>query len=250
MIRDAIVRLGYAALRAGVRPPRAKLVHRFSEQAYFRGLLSRMSINCFIDVGASIGAYSEHLRLMGYDEHLLSFEPVPETYRILSGRAEGDPLWQTFNLALGRRSGVQDFNVITSKDTSTGFSSFLQPRFEGTNQASRITQVKVERLDDVLDNVLEGIREPRIFLKMDTQGYDMEVIGGIEKHLSKVVGLQSEISVTPIYDGMPHYTQSLEHYESLGFSLMKLIVVNTTKYDSILEYDCVMARTGELLAPK
>lgn len=245
MIRNTIVRLGYAALRAGLNPPKAKLIHRFAEQAYFRNLINRLNINCFIDVGASIGSYSQHLRLMGYDKHLLSFEPVPEDYKVLSEKAKGDPQWQTFNLALGRASGAQEFNVIKSDDAGTVYSSFLTPKTNMAN-VSRTETVQVKRLDDVLDEVLKEIENPRIFLKIDTQGYDMEVMGGIEKHIGEVVGMQSEISVTPIYEGMPHYTQALEHYESLGFSLMNLFIVNTTNNESILEYDCVMARTEEL----
>jgi hypothetical protein len=60
------------------------------------------------------------------------------------------------------------------------------------------------------------------------------------------VGLQSEISVTPIYANMPHYTQALDYYESRGFSLLNLFIVNRTAEGSILEYDCIMARSSEL----
>jgi hypothetical protein len=38
----------------------------------------------------------------------------------------------------------------------------------------------------------------------------------------------------------------LDYYESLGFSLMNLFTVNRTTKQSILEYDCLMARLDEL----
>ena len=77
---------------------------------------------------------------------------------------------------------------------------------------------------------------------MDTQGYDLEVLKGCARWIERVFALQSEISITPLYHEMPHYTQALELYESLGFSLMNLYVVGRAKRGSIIEYDCVMAR--------
>ncbi|MFO1155450.1 MAG: hypothetical protein U1E43_01125 [Rhodospirillales bacterium] len=90
------------------------------------------------------------------------------------------------------------------------------------------------------------IEQPCLFLKVDTQGYDLEVIKGAAGVMQHIVGLQSELSVMPIYKDMPHYTQCLEYYESLGFSLMHLALVNRTRQGNILEYDCLMARVPEL----
>jgi FkbM family methyltransferase len=243
-MRSLLVKLGYAALKAGFNLPHSSFIERFSEQAYMRDLIQKLDINVFIDVGASIGWYSRHFRMMGYDKHLLSFEPVPEDYASLSKMAAGDPLWQTFNMALGRKNGTAEFNVIRSSDSGTVYSSFLTSIDQ---EIDRVENVQVKRLDEVLDEALANVKNPRIFLKVDTQGYDLEVFAGIEKHMVNVVGMQSEISVDPIYEGMPHYTQALEHYESLGFSLMNLFIVNRTDYKGILEYDCVMARKDELL---
>ena len=62
------------------------------------------------------------------------------------------------------------------------------------------------------------------------------------RYFEKILGLQSEVSVVPLYDGMPHYTKSLETYERLGFGLVDLFVVNRTKEGHVMEYDCIMER--------
>ncbi|PYP71943.1 MAG: hypothetical protein DMD41_10655 [Gemmatimonadetes bacterium] len=54
--------------------------------------------------------------------------------------------------------------------------------------------------------------------------------------------LQSEISVNPIYEGMPNYLETLAFDESLGFTLMTLFPVGRTGYGNIIEYDCLMGR--------
>ncbi len=244
MIRSLMVKLGYTALKAGFSLPNSEFIGRFAHQMYTRDLIKKLDVNVVIDVGASLGWYSKHLRMMGYYKQILSFEPVPEDYASLVNMAKDDPAWQTFNMALGKSNGTAEFNVIRSTDSGTVYSSFLTHVEQKTDRKEVVT---IKRLDDVLTEALVGVDNPRIFLKVDTQGFDLEVVGGAEKYLDKVVALQSEISVDPEYEGMPHYTQSLEYYESLGFSLMDLFIVNRTDYKGILEYDCVMARKEELL---
>jgi hypothetical protein len=111
--------------------------------------------------------------------------------------------------------------------------------------SSRSVEVEIHRLDEVLPTLIGDMQSPRIFLKMDTQGYDSEVLKGASGYLEQIKGIQSEISVIPIYDGMPHYTESLAQYEALGFKLIDLFVVNR-RDDCVIEYDCVMARETAL----
>ena len=72
------------------------------------------------------------------------------------------------------------------------------------------------------------------------------MVKGCAENLPKVLGLQSELSVEPIYHGQPSYTDALAQYGSLGFMLMNLSIVNRTKVRGIREYDCVMARVEQL----
>jgi hypothetical protein len=52
----------------------------------------------------------------------------------------------------------------------------------------------VRRLDTFFDDIQKQVREPRIFLKIDTQGFDLEVLRGVSANIGKILGLQSEIS--------------------------------------------------------
>jgi FkbM family methyltransferase len=243
VFRSFIVNFAHSALKVGVRIPEMPGMRRFSEQAFLCDLLKDLRINCFLDVGANKGDYSKHLRMMGYDGYIFSFEPIGEDFEAVSRLARGDALWQSFNYALGSENAKKSFNIIKISADKTQYSSFLKP-IDTTIERSEVVEIK--RLDSILADLTRQIVEPRIFLKVDTQGYDMEVVKGAEGFLGKIVGIYSEISVTPIYDGMPHYTKVLEYYESLGFSLMNLFVVSRTSHQSIIEYDCVMARLEQL----
>jgi len=80
--------------------------------------------------------------------------------------------------------------------------------------------VSVRRLDKLLHEIASGFGSKHIFLKMDTQGYDIEVFKGLGNKLKDVIALLSEVSLIPIYEGMPHWTESISIYERAGFGLI------------------------------
>jgi FkbM family methyltransferase len=185
--------------------------------------------------------------MMGYDGYIFCFEPVRADCDAISRLAGEDPSLRVFNFGLGSENTAKPFNVISLPGGLTVLSSFLQPKTKieglvGKAESVKAESVAIKRLDNVLDEVIQDQSAARVFLKMDTQGYDLEVLRGCVRWIDNVFILQSELSITPIYHEMPHYTQALEHYEALGFSLMNLYVVNRAQHRSILEYDCVMAR--------
>ncbi|MGO9527578.1 MAG: FkbM family methyltransferase [Verrucomicrobiia bacterium] len=95
------------------------------------------------------------------------------------------------------------------------------------------------RLDDVLDEVAPDCHRKRIFLKMDTQGYDLKVFKGLGNKLDHIVAIQSEVSLIPIYENMPHRTDSISLYERAGFGVAGLFPV-TLDACRVIEHDCLM----------
>jgi FkbM family methyltransferase len=241
MIHEGLVKMGYAALRAGMRWPEIPSIVRFSEQGHMIDLLNALKINYVLDVGANKGMFAKHLRMAGYQGHIFCFEPIRTDCDSISLLAVGDPLWQIFNFALGSESGIKPFNIFSTPGGDTVFSSFLQ--LNGKKDIpSRVESITIRRMDEVLDELIRNAATARVFLKIDTQGYDMEVLKGCIRWIDKISLLQSEVTVTPIYRDISQYTESLAHYESLGFSLLNLYVVNRNQDRSISAYDCVMAR--------
>lgn len=244
MFRKAMTRLGFAALRLGLTVPAFQLSERFYELAYLRDILNRLRVNVVFDVGANKGWYSKHVRMMGYEGEIFSFEPIAADCQAIRQLAQGDPKWHVCGYALGAEDTERAFNIVTGGDSTTVLSSFLEPRTASGAMTSET--VRLVRLDAVAPGLLAKIDRPRIFLKIDTQGFDLEVLKGARATLPQCVGMQSEISVTPIYHGMPHYTKALDLYEQCGFRLMNLFVIKRAAKQSVLEYDCIMARLEEL----
>jgi FkbM family methyltransferase len=241
-IRQLFVRLGYFALSKGLELPTgtARLVADFADRSTLRDMLQRLKINVVLDVGANNGSFARNLRRLGYRGHIVSFEPDPAAFREMHRVLEADARWQGLNLGLGSEDTRKTFNIARLSNLS----SFLKP--VAGIVMSGTAEVHVRRLDSVLPELILPVEDLRIFLKVDTQGYDVEVIKGAAGCIDSVVGLQSEVSVQSIYEGMPHYLESLQLYESLGFHLIDLFPVSWGVYRNVIEYDCLMARLDRL----
>ena len=103
-------------------------------------------------------------------------------------------------------------------------------------------EVEIRRLDEVLREATGDPAPERIFLKLDTQGFDLEVFAGAAGVLDKIVGLQSELSLRPIYEGMPTYLEALQAFQATGFAMTGIYPVTRDPEWRIVECDAVMIR--------
>jgi len=214
-----------------------------SSASHVINLIRRQSIDVVLDVGANSGQFGAMLRDGGYGGEIHSFEPVAQTFAALRQRAASDGAWHTHNLALGDVQGEQVINVSASSDLS----SFLAPNAFGEQKYADIavsaTQtVLVERLDAFLSARPELFADRNIFLKMDTQGYDLNVLRGADKVLDRIDVLLSELSLIPIYTDMPDYLEALRLYRDYGFVLTGLYPISRREDFSVIEMDCMFIR--------
>jgi FkbM family methyltransferase len=216
-------------------------------RATLRYVLNKLSINCVLDVGANRGQYGILLRKIGYRGWILSFEPVRDSYEALKAVAAEQERWRVFPYALGATNERREINVAEE----TVFSSFLTPREESqirfpTNRLERKEEVDVRRLDRILETCLMDISSPRIYLKLDTQGFDLSVVEGAETILPRILALQTEVALSSIYQGMHSFGESIDRLQAAGFEVIDFITVNRDM-DKLcaVEMDCIMARRAD-----
>src|SRR5262249_10260519 len=136
----------------------------------------------------------------------------------------------------------------------TEFSSFLSPShsgvgmFKGGNEVEESVEVEVNTLDRVLPALEKQLGVNQIYLKLDTQGYDLEVAKGAGASLPGIRGLQTEASVVPIYEGMPDYSSAIRTFESHGFVLSGIFPNNPSHFPRLIEFDCYMINRSYLPA--
>jgi FkbM family methyltransferase len=214
----------------------------YSYRSMLRTVLQSHQIDHVLDVGANTGQFGRTLRSV-YSGRISSFEPVSKSFRELELKIGSDNDWHAYNFALGSTEGTQTIHVSPSSVYSSLLKSndYCASRFGERSVGSREERISIRRLDTVLDEIVSNGSFRKIFLKLDTQGFDMEVFKGLGNKLDEVLVLQSEVSLIPIYDNMPHWTESISLYESAGFGVVGMFPVN---WDAgrVVEYDCLLTR--------
>jgi FkbM family methyltransferase len=178
-------------------------------------LIARERIDVVIDVGANIGQFAEGMRAVGYPGRIVSFEPMKTPFEELRRRTVGDPRWEVRNLAVGDTQGELTINV-----AANSWSSSLLPmesrHVESAPESATIGQEKVSvvRLDSQI-----GFESGALLLKIDTQGYESQVLDGLGNLSDQIKVLSVEMSFVELYSGQMLFHDLLTKIEGMGFQL-------------------------------
>ena len=176
----------------------------FVAREHMSWLVRQLGINCVFDVGANVGQYAQRLRRGGYDGRIVSFEPVPALADKLREKARRDADWRVVECALGDADEEAEINVRPGAMSSLLPSSEFGKDWHERLREAEVQKISVRRLDGLFDEAVDGIDDPRVYLKLDTQGYDLQAFAGAGDRLPEIAGMQSEVACVPIYDGRPH----------------------------------------------
>jgi FkbM family methyltransferase len=206
-----------------------------------QAMLAKHDVDLVLDVGAANGGYGKSLRKFGYTGRIISFEPLSASYAALSGTIENDALWTAHQLALGTESGQATINV-ASNNASSSFRPMLDSHRAAAPAVDYVAQetVTVARLDDVADEHTTSARHP--FLKVDTQGFEREVLAGGTDLVSRCVGLQLELSFIPLYEGGMLVDEAVAWAYAQGFRLVGTEQGYAAPSGEILQIDGVFFR--------
>jgi FkbM family methyltransferase len=195
-------------------------------------------VDVVVDVGANVGQYAERLRSDGYAGWIISAEPVRAAFEILAARAAADARWQVLDLAFGEKQGCSEINI----SEASVFSSIRAqlPSAAAFNAESRVISretIRMARLDDIFAELPGG----RPFLKIDTQGYEQQVLMGASGCLAKFLGVQMELPIVHLYEGTWRFHEAAAYMHERGFEISNIVPVNYDFADpvSLLEIDCI-----------
>jgi FkbM family methyltransferase len=206
-------------------------------------LLQRLGINLVLDVGANEGGYGLELRRGGYRGRIWSYEPLSKAFADLSRCADGDDQWKTVNCACGAKAGSAKINVARNS-----WSSSLLPMLE-THSASDPDSAYISdetislcTLDDIVVASL-GLQD-RVWLKIDTQGFEAEVLKGASRLMPRVCALECELSLVPLYDGQALIDEMVAMIYQMGFRMVGMApAFFQAKTEDTLQVDGIFLRT-------
>lgn len=182
-------------------------------------LLDAQGIDLIFDIGANTGQYSLKLRELGYKGKIVSFEPLPDAFAELQKNAASDKNWTVVNTAIGNSEGEIRINI-AQNSYSSSILDILPRHVESAAESAYVGEltVPVTTIDNIISqHHTEG---QNLFLKIDTQGYERQVIEGCSNSLHLIKGFQLELSLTPLYSGETLMQEMVDLLRSKGFKLM------------------------------
>ena len=191
------------------------------EQQLVKTLLMYKNIDLVLDVGANTGQYASSIRNLGYKGRIISFEPTASAHKVLKANKLNIEVYD--KCAIGQIDGNIEINISRNSVSS----SILEIKSEHTAAeptSEYISREKVQilKLDSIIDKNLSWLKS-NIYLKIDTQGFEFNVLLGLEKYLRNISVLQIEISLVELYEGQPNWKKILEYMEINNFEIWTII---------------------------
>ncbi|SRR6266446_1800722 len=194
-----------------------------SPEAALARMLNHHRIDTVLDVGANEGQYALSLRELGFGGRIISFEPLAMAHQQLQRSAVKDASWIIPpRTAIGNQDGQIRINV-----ASNGASSSILRMLEAHQRAAPdvgyvgTEVVPISRLDRVAKEFLGEARN--IFLKVDAQGFELQVLQGAEELICRIAGAQLELSLVPLYEGQALFSELIDWMRKAGLSIWGIL---------------------------
>lgn len=181
---------------------------------------AEFGVRTLLDVGANVGQFGTSLRKCGYAGAIVSFEPLSAAHARLTATAAGDLAWHVApRMALGETNGTAAINV-SHNLASSSLLRVAERSIAAAPQSgqSGTEEVPVRRLDDAIDPAWQ----PPYGLKLDTQGFELHVLGGAPATLARTAVAMVEMSLTPLYEGGASFVDVYRFFEEQGFRCITL----------------------------
>lgn len=168
-----------------------------------------------LDVGANIGQSVDRFREFSKRAHIYSFEANPDVFELLIKKMESDKYLNCFNLGIGSENGTLKFNIQPDSGSSSFFKMDTESEAFSLNSSEEAKKnynkttpkqainfnseidVNVKTLDSLFEDSMPTLVG---LLKIDTQGYEEEVLIGASKILNRTLIVEAEVMFSGLYE--------------------------------------------------
>lgn len=207
-------------------------------------LLEYYNIDLVFDIGANTGQYATGIIDAGYKGKIVSFEPLSLAYNKLKKINKNQANWIIAPRgAIGARIEEIEINISENSVSST-LLNMLEAHFEGAPESKIVgkEKVQVSAIDDIYGDYIGTCKN--IFIKIDVQGYEQEVLKGAQKLIDQTKGIEIEISLVPLYENQKLLLpEMLEYMNEKGFHLTSIVPAFTNQTNGkVLQCNAIFFR--------
>jgi FkbM family methyltransferase len=176
---------------------------------------NNIKLDTIIDVGANRGQFAFASKIFYKNAQLYSFEPTKSTFSDLNKTMNSITGFQSFNMALGNETKSIEFIEYEDSHINSVLKSFDSKVKDKYN-------VELTTLDALVENGTIKINGNTL-LKMDVQGFELEVLKGSKNSLNKINYILSEVSFKKYYENQILYTDLDSYLINNGFKPIKVL---------------------------
>jgi FkbM family methyltransferase len=172
-----------------------------------------------VDIGANSGVWIKEIRRMGFTGPALCIEPISSNFESLQNL--NLPNTELLNCAIGNKNGVISINEASNSGLSSSILSLgaLHKQAEPSIKIISNSKVRIEKLS----RILKKYSYRNIYIKIDTQGYELEVIKSIDSDSwSKIYALEIEVNLVETYDNCGKIEDIIYLLRKKGFAPFRL----------------------------
>ena len=213
---------------------------------YIVQTLKHYKIDIVIDIGANEGQFAKNIIQYGYKNKIISFEPIKNIHQILKKNSKNYNNWIIEeNIGFGETEGTKEINI--SKNNVS--SSILKIKKKFVNLKPDTEQIRKEKIKiTTIDNYLNknNFNNNKIFIKLDTQGYEENIIRGAQKKIKNITGFMLEASIEAIHNKEKDYSEIIKLMKKMGFSVWSVERgFSNKKTGQVLQIDIIFINDNE-----
>lgn len=177
------------------------------------------NINTILDIGAHHGQFALISKYIFENVKIYSFDPLKSSRDKYNKILEPKDGCFFFNTAIGNKNGFKKINISKKSDSSSILEiTNKQIKIFRNTEKIKEEKIKIQKLHNCINE--KKLITPCL-MKIDVQGYELEVLKGSEKLLENFDYLYIECSFIELYKGQPLYTEIIKWLKSKNFSYVK-----------------------------
>lgn len=187
-------------------------------------------INTLIDVGSNKGQFI--LLCIKFFPNLLiySFEPIKEALIKQKNLLSFKNNIYFYNTGIGNKNKIINFFITNRADSSSFLTINKSKNYNKNYYVKEKRKIKIQKLDQILNN--KKLIKP-VLIKIDVQGFELEVLKGSKKILPNIDYLLLEVSKNQMYNKQAIELEIINFLKKEKFRIMessKWKKINNTEF--------------------
>lgn len=190
-------------------------------------------LDLIIDVGANSGQFTKASNYFYPTAQIYTFEPLEDHFLKIQQTFSKMQSIKVYNLAIGNEEGFISFN----KNKYGHVSSIL----DISEENKYYPQDQIEKIDVKITSLDTFFKETPIpnatLIKLDVQGFELEVLKGAVTLIQKVKYIIIEANLETLYTNQPTFTEVNSFLNANGFEVCGMLDFNLGSKNKYIEVD-------------